>query len=93
MDTQNPFGTVSKVPERMDWRMKFAPAHAPAPQLDPEALAAFNAAMIDAAIDHDAAVAMEPEGQYNDAGIRIYATWSPEHRRPFIAADTGVQHN
>jgi hypothetical protein len=89
--TPNPPGTVSKVPWKSKWQMEFPDASLPPapPPHDPE----LDARLLDLAVELDAAVAMEPENSRTADGAPIHPTYSPEHRRPFVAADTGTQHN
>jgi hypothetical protein len=79
------------VPDKSDWRMKFDAHDAPPAPVpyDPE----LEARLADAYINHDAAVAMEDANSHTVDGVPIHPTYSPDHRRPFVAADTGTQHN
>jgi len=83
---QNPPGCVQKVRERADWRMKFAPKDAPpaAPQRDLD----LEARLLDLAVDHDAAVAMEDGSERTPEGYPIFAEYSPNHPRPFVVGGT-----
>ena len=71
---------ISKVPSKSDWRMAFPDASSP-PQAADEGEPFDEAAYLDLATE--LAAMEEPEGEFTEDGLRIYADFNLDRPRPY----------
>ena len=87
MTTDNKDGQLfSKVAPRDKWWRDDPPHDAP-PEPAPT-VAFYEAAYHTLAVELDALVALEGDGERSPDGYRIYRSFSSDHPRPFVVGDT-----